>query len=206
MLRIIGGEFKRQRLEGPAGGETTRPMSGLVKEAIFNLLRGWFDDANVLDLFAGVGTMGLEAVSRGAKRVLMVEQNRQSFRTLQENIRRLGCEDRAEAMHGDAFSPLLAARAPTPVDVVFVDPPYAMMLDENDRRRVFQQIAMLKDVMAEKGWVVLRSPDLEGDVDLSLPGFEGPETHRYSRDMLVHLYLKSQEDERAAEEGDTLPA
>src|SRR5690606_7638589 len=99
----------------PEGGDVTRPYVDRVKESVFNLLRGWFDEANVLDLFAGVGTMGLEAVSRGAANVLLVEQNRKVFKLLEENIRQLGCGDRAVAMLGDALGSICLLRAPRPV-------------------------------------------------------------------------------------------
>ena len=75
MIKIIGGEYRSRILEGPPDASTTRPITARVKEAVFNLLRGWCDDAVVLDLFAGVGAIGLEAVSRGAREVVLVELN-----------------------------------------------------------------------------------------------------------------------------------
>src|SRR5262245_15938357 len=76
MLKIIAGEFRSRKLLTPDDGSVSRPYGARVKESIFNLLRGWFEGATVIDLFAGVGTMGLEAVSRGAARVFMVERDR----------------------------------------------------------------------------------------------------------------------------------
>jgi 16S rRNA (guanine966-N2)-methyltransferase len=189
MLRIIGGEFRSRRLASPPGAEITRPMASRAKESIFNLLRGWFEDANVIDLFAGVGTMGLEAVSRGAKQVLLVEQSRPVFRILKENIEALGCGDRATAVQGDALSPTVLLRAPKPVHVLFIDPPYAVMEEETGRERVLAQIRAAKEVLAEKSFVVLRAPELTPGVSLRIDGFEGPETHRYGSDMFVHLYM-----------------
>jgi 16S rRNA (guanine966-N2)-methyltransferase len=189
MLRILGGEFRSRVIQSPEGDQTTRPMASRAKEAIFNLLRGWFDGTNVLDLFAGVGTMGLEAVSRGAKRVVMVEMSRTSHRILEENIAALKCADRAEAIRGDALSPLVLARAPKPVSVMFIDPPYRMMENERERAMVFAQIQACRAVLTEKSFVVLRTPDLEESVSLAIPGFEGPETHSYGADMRVHLYM-----------------
>ncbi len=189
MLRILGGEFRSRVIAGPIGDQTTRPMASRVKESIFNILRGWFDDANVLDLFAGVGTMGLEAVSRGARRVLMVEQSRQSFRVLEQNIAALQCADRAEAVQGDAFSPLVLARAPRPVHVVFVDPPYRMIEDDRDRERLQARLSSLRPIMADKGFLVLRAPGMKREVPLAIEGFNGPETHAYGSDMRVHFYM-----------------
>jgi 16S rRNA (guanine966-N2)-methyltransferase len=189
MPRIIAGEFRSRRLITPADDPSTRPYTDRVKESVFNLLRGWFEDANVLDLFAGVGTMGLEAVSRGAKRVLMVEQNRGVYKMLEQNIATLKCEDRAEAMQGDALSRVAILRAPKPVDVVFIDPPYEMMKRPESRRRVLSQIERCRDVMGDAGFVVLRSPvGPSEDLPLDVEGFIGPEAHRHGKDMWVLLY------------------
>lgn len=196
MIRIIGGEFRSRRLKTPEGDDATRPMTARVKESVFNLLRGWFEGARVLDLCAGVGTMGLEAVSRGAAKVVMVEQNRTIHGLLRENIDMLGCGERATAFLGDALSPTVLHMAPKPVDVLFVDPPYVLMRTEEGRARVFNQIATAKMVLAEKAFVVLRVPMDEGKTlpELDIAGFIGPEVHEYGAEMVVALYMP----ERAA--------
>ena len=188
MLKIIGGEFRSRQLMTPPDEAVTRPYSQRVKESVFNLLRGWFDDANVLDLFAGVGTMGLEAVSRGARQVLLVEQDRKIFTMLESNIAALGCGDRATAMHGDALGQTCLLRAPQPVDVVFVDPPYAMMQRDDSRTRVLEQVRRTGEIMADKGFLVLRSPLQPEGPEWDIEGFDGPEEHRHGKDMWVLLY------------------
>lgn len=82
MLQISGGEYRSRRLTSPPDAEVSRPYARRAREAVFNLLRGWFEDARVLDLFAGVGTMGLEAASRGAAAVVMVERDKPIGSTL----------------------------------------------------------------------------------------------------------------------------
>jgi 16S rRNA (guanine966-N2)-methyltransferase len=189
MLKIIGGEFRSRLLDSPDGADQTRPMTSRTKESIFNLLRGWFEGARVLDLFAGIGTMGLEAVSRGASQVVLVERDREIYGYLQRNIISLGCADRAIAIQADALGAVAVERAPKPVDVVFLDPPYAMMYDAPLRRRVLEQARRLRNTMAEKSFLVLRSPiDLPSD-EATIEGFEGPELHRYGSEMLVMLYM-----------------
>lgn len=163
-------------------------MAARAKESIFNLLRGWFEDATVLDLFAGVGTMGLEAVSRGAARVVMVERDRSVFKLLQANIAALGCEDRASAIQGDALSVALLGSVPRPVDVVFIDPPYALMEQEESRQRVLEQVARCRGLMGEQGFLVLRTPVDPERVDHAVPGLAGPEVHRHRQQMAVLLY------------------
>lgn len=187
MVRIIAGEFRSRVLE-TAEGDETRPFLGRVKESVFGMLNEWFRDARVLDLFAGVGTVGLEAVSRGAASVLMVESDVKTFRILKRNIEALRCGDRARAMLADAAGPMCLLEAPRPVDLVFIDPPYRMMLEEGPRSRVRDQVARCREVMAERGFLVLRSPLGPDDADLDFPGFAGPEPHRYRRDMWVLLY------------------
>ncbi len=188
MLRIIAGEFRSRRLLGPAEEEGSRPYPDRVKESVFNQLGEAVENARVLDLFAGVGTVGLEAVSRGAAAVLMVERSRDTFGRLERNIAALGCGDRATAMHGDALAQTCLLAAPRPVDLLFVDPAYRMIRDSQSRQRLIDQVSRCRKIMAETGLVVLRSPLGPEDADLSLPGFLGPEAHRYGPKMWVLFY------------------
>ena len=186
MLKILGGEFRSRILESPPNADTTRPITARVKESVFNLLRGWFDDATVLDLFAGVGTIGLEAVSRGATDVVMVEQDRRISSILRFNVEELGCGDRATVVQADAFGPAALAQAPRECDIVFLDPPYPLWRDEATRGRVLDLAKRCRAVMKAKSFLVLRLPEpFEG----TLEGFEGPETHDYAEDMFVHLFM-----------------
>jgi 16S rRNA (guanine966-N2)-methyltransferase len=196
MLRIIAGEFRSRSLLGPDDASVSRPYGSRVKESIFNLLRGWFEDATVIDLFAGVGTMGLEAVSRGAARVFMVERDRDVYNLLRQNIERLGCGDRATAVNADALGPLALQQAPRPADLIFVDPPYELMSDETSRRRVQEQVARCRALMCDKGFVILRGPVGPEDADLSITGFVGPEVHRYGGEMFVLLYAPALSSDR----------
>ncbi len=188
MLKIVSGEYKSRQLHAPPDAAISRPYPHRVREAVFNLLRGWCDDASVLDLFAGVGSMGLEAISRGATSVLMVEQDRQIHGLLERNIEELGCEDRAQAMRGDALAATCLLRARQPVDLIFVDPPYPLMTTPESRQTVLDQIARCRSVMGDRGFVVLRSPSRpEGD-EYDIPGFDGPEERDYGKGMWVLLY------------------
>ncbi len=133
MLRIIAGEFRSRPLAVPRGRDLTRPMGGRTREALFDLLRGWFEGAAVIDLFAGVGTLGLEAASRGAARVTCVERDRFIARLLRENIHALRCEDRVAVVEADALAESTVAALPRPVDIVFCDPPFVMASPEGPR-------------------------------------------------------------------------
>ncbi|MEN9668273.1 MAG: rRNA ((966)-N(2))-methyltransferase RsmD [Planctomycetota bacterium] len=188
MLQILGGEFRSRKLQIPEGTQT-RPMGSRTKEAIFNILRGWFEGANVLDIFAGVGTMGLEAASRGAARVVCVEQNRLVGEFLRANIHTLGCADRVQWVQTDALGPGSIAAAPQPVNIVFVDPPFEMMNEDESRQRVLTHIFNLKPMLAEKAFVVLRVPSYSTELNYEIPGFDGPEAHDYGLQQNVLLYM-----------------
>lgn len=190
-VRIIGGIHRSRILETPPGFDGTRPMTGRVKESIFDILRGWFEGATVLDLFAGVGTMGLEAISHGAVRVVLVERDRRVLECLHRNIAALGCGAQCTVLQSDALgeSTLAAVRASVtaPLDMVFMDPPYALAQQTGGRRRILEQAARLRGLFGDKGWLVLRLPYELPPTEASVPGFDGPEVRHYG-DMHVHLY------------------
>lgn len=121
-MRIVGGTFGGRVLRAPHGA-TTRPTSEKVREAIFNILPS-VEGAHVLDLFAGSGALGIEALSRGAAHVTFVDQGKPQLGVIRGNLRGLGIEGRATVIAGDAV--LAAARVPsTPWRLVTIDPPYA---------------------------------------------------------------------------------
>jgi 16S rRNA (guanine966-N2)-methyltransferase len=125
VTRIVGGQARGRRLAVPPRG--TRPTSERAREALFNTLRGELDltGARVLDLYAGSGAVGLEALSRGAKATVFVESDRRAAAVLQDNITALGL-DGATVHRCPATTFLSAVGAAEPFDLVFVDPPYAV--------------------------------------------------------------------------------
>jgi 16S rRNA (guanine966-N2)-methyltransferase len=125
MTRIVGGTAKGRRLGVPDRG--TRPTSERAREALFNTLAGLLDlhDARVLDLFAGSGAVGLEALSRGAAEAEFVESDRRACELLQRNIAAVGLSG-TTVHRTQAASFLVEAGADAPFDFVFADPPYAL--------------------------------------------------------------------------------
>ncbi len=158
MLRIISGQYRRRLLLTPPDAEKTRPIPDRVKESLFQLLRGHFEGATVLDAFAGVGPIGLEAVSRGASKVVMVERDREVFRLLQRNVEALGCGDRVELVNGDALGIGALSRCPRPLHLVFFDPPYPMVRDPGSWARIKAQFESAVALLDETGFAVLRTP------------------------------------------------
>lgn len=120
-LRISAGTAKGRRLIAPAGREV-RPTSDRVRQAVFNVLGQFFEGERVLDLFAGSGALGLEALSRGAGRATLVEQDREAIRAIEANLQALGWGERARVVRADAGAFLRGAEAA--FELVFVDPPY----------------------------------------------------------------------------------
>lgn len=157
-MRIIAGEFRSRRLLTPGDDSVTRPMPDRVRESLFSLLRGHFEGANVLDCFAGTGAVGLEAVSRGAASVMLVERHREIAKLLQRNVDMLGVNDRAEVVTGDALGASVLARAPRPLHLAFFDPPYPLMREPAGFARVMAQVQAAVDVIDPTGFVILRTP------------------------------------------------
>lgn len=121
-MKITSGAYKYRNIEVPRG---IRPTTEKVREAIFSMVNGWIPNAVVLDLFAGSGAMGLEALSRGAAKCYFNELNRQNFKVLLSNIANCHAEESSVASNRDYESCILGLNEP--VDVVIMDPPYGMV-------------------------------------------------------------------------------
>lgn len=123
-MRIIAGGLRGRALQAPPD-RRVRPTADRVREAWFSIVADALPGAHVLDLYAGSGALGLEALSRGAERTTFVELNAGSIRVLRANIDALGVADRAEVRRGDAlkYAGRLAAGA---FDIAFADPPYTI--------------------------------------------------------------------------------
>jgi len=123
-VRIVGGELRGRRIQVPARG--VRPTSDRTREAVFDVLGpGRVADARVLDLYAGTGALGIEALSRGASEASFVEGSRAVALALRENLARLGLEARASVHETDLSRAELPSGVAGPFHLVFLDPPYA---------------------------------------------------------------------------------
>lgn len=120
-MRVIGGEFRSRKLKSVPGLET-RPTPDRLREALFNVLTPRIQDAVFLDLYAGTGAVGIEALSRGARRCILVEKNRAAADVIRQNLAALGAESRAEVYTSKPAPVLERVKA----DIVFLDPPYEM--------------------------------------------------------------------------------
>jgi 16S rRNA (guanine966-N2)-methyltransferase len=175
-LRIIAGEWGGRRLQA-VKGKGVRPTTDRVREAWMAALGGELSDARVLDLFAGSGALGLEALSRGARAATFVERARAPLGTLKANIELLGARDRTRIVRGDAMAFVRNLR-PGTFDLVLADPPY----DGEFARELLRLYA--EKPFALSLWVEHRSKD-------PMPSFEGLRQRRYGDTTLS--ILKSEE-------------
>jgi len=144
-VRIIAGSRKGHSIAAPKGLDT-RPTADRVREAVFNLVAPWVEGAQVLDLFAGSGAMGLEALSRGAARAVFVEGDPAACRTIEQNLDKLGL--RGEVRCGDVLPAIANERRR--YDLVFCDPPYA----ERDHQALARY---LPGLLADDGLLVFET-------------------------------------------------
>jgi len=158
-VRIIAGSHKGHRIDAPRG-VTTRPTSDRVRESVFNLVAPWVEDAQVLDLYAGSGAMGLEALSRGAARAVLVEADVDACRTINANLDKLRLTG-AQVLCQDVTR-FLAAETRT-YDLVFCDPPY-----EDYERLAPRLTRHLPRVLAEDGLLVLETSSRNPEPELPL--------------------------------------
>jgi 16S rRNA (guanine966-N2)-methyltransferase len=118
-LRVIGGRFRSRKLKS-VPGRAVRPTPDRLRETLFNVLAPRLEGAVFLDAYAGSGAVGIEALSRGAKRVIFIERNAQAVAVTRENLRSLGIEGEAILVRGSAATLLRNYRP----DIAFIDPPY----------------------------------------------------------------------------------
>lgn len=125
-MRIIAGLHKNRPIKAPEG-LATRPTAGRLREALFNICQGKIEGARFLDLFAGSGAMGLEALSRGAKSAVFIDNGRECLRCIEENTELLKVERQSQAVYGDVFDQLKRLTKRNAVfDIIYADPPYAI--------------------------------------------------------------------------------
>lgn len=156
-IRIIAGTLKSRLMKAPRGS-AVRPTSDRVRESLFSVLGDSAEDCCVLDLFAGAGSLGIEAISRGASHVTFVENSPQAVPILRENIRNLDIHDKTTVTEADVFSVLKGfSRMPARFGMVFMDPPYS----EGLAHKAMEALAV-SGVVAEEGIVVVeyRKTDL----------------------------------------------
>ena len=208
-MRIIAGEFGGRRIAAP-DVDTTRPMLDRVRESLFGTLGELVTDARVLDLYAGSGSLGLEALSRGAQRVRFVEKFPAALTALRSNVAALGVEGAVEVVRADALDPVSwsanafavrgkkaqreAAPEPAPAgetapqfDLVFFDPPYKLLDEPVARGKLLVAVdRILDEHLAPAGMFVFHAP-AQASERMRLPSGRRGELRTYGTSLLAYL-------------------
>jgi 16S rRNA (guanine966-N2)-methyltransferase len=177
-LRIIGGSARGRTLRA-VPGDTTRPVTDQVKEACFNIIGGDIVDAIFLDLFAGTGSIGIEALSRGAAYTRFVDLNRLPIETVRVNLVHCGLEKRADVIRTDAFA-LLERIPDRSFDYIYIAPP--------QYKGLWNQAVFALDInpgwMSDDAWVIAQIHPLEYET-LELKSLVEFDRRRYGSTLLV---------------------
>lgn len=148
-VRVISGTAKGRPLKA-VPGMATRPTTDKVKEAVFSMIGPYFDGGYALDLFAGTGGLGIEALSRGAERAVFVDIEKASVDVVRHNLQATGLAERAEVYRNEAMRAIAAlAKRELRFDLVFLDPPYRMKHLEDIMLRL-----QAEELLAPRAWIV----------------------------------------------------
>ena len=175
-MRIISGSVRGRKLKEPQGLDT-RPTTDKVKESLLNIIQFELEGRRVLDLFAGTGQLGLEALSRGAEGCVFVDQRREAAALVRENVKLCRFEDRAQVVQGEAQTFLRSCGER--FDVVFLDPPYHTDLLEQCLEKITRF-----DILREHGIIVCESGAEWTVPPMTLP-YETGREYRYGQIKLT---------------------
>ncbi|MEM9884065.1 MAG: RsmD family RNA methyltransferase [Planctomycetota bacterium] len=188
-MRIIAGTYRGRPILPPADAGTTRPITDRVKENLFNRLQtlGVLGYGRVVDAFCGTGSMGLEALSRGAEHCTFIDRDRDAVDRLRRNLDKLRiAEDNRRVVHGGVLPPVwLTPTPPGSLTLAFVDPPYADTQANQPLERFDPLLDALADRLEPGGIVVFRTP--AGVAARDRPALDGPATVTYGK-MTLHFY------------------
>ena len=179
-MRVITGTARGRKL-GQLQGMDTRPTTDQVKESIFNIIQFDIEGRRVLDLFAGTGQLGIEALSRGAASCTFVDQRREAVALVRSNLKLCQLSEKARVVQGESLSFLSTAREP--FHLIFLDPPYKADLLENALKKIAEI-----DMLTENGIIICESPADKVLPELPQPYQKGRE-YRYGK-IKITVYRK----------------
>jgi len=185
-LRIIGGKFRNRLLKSPTGTQT-RPTTAMVRKAVFDICQFDIQGANFLDIFAGSGMMGIEAISRGAAAATFIDQDRSALRCIYQNVHMLQLEKQTTILAGDALKILERLnREKGQFQLIYVDPPYV-------QKALNEQVLHFLDsgqLVASNGIVFIEeTAPIQLKNDVSLKTLVHKDTRKYGKSVL-HQYQK----------------
>jgi 16S rRNA (guanine966-N2)-methyltransferase len=189
-MRIIAGQKRGHKIEGPRAAAKTRPTSDLVRESLFNIVGAMMPGRMAVDLFAGTGAIGLEALSRGADGAVFVERDREAVALIHANVARLHYQDRSQIRMADAYRWVRAhvAELDRPV-AVFLDPPYREY--EIGAKRVRAMLDHLVEHLPNGSLIVLEAGRILNDQ--IVPDMDSWDVRRYG-DTRIALWQRDEGD------------
>lgn len=179
-MRVITGKARGVNLKTP-DGLATRPTADRVKEALFSVINFDIPNADVLDLFGGTGQLGIEALSRGAKSAVFVDESEKACALIRENLHRTKLEQQGRVVRSDYLAFLHSCKAE--FDIIFLDPPYAEVFLENALKCITEI-----DILRSGGIIVCERP-LDKELPWEYPGFTRSKDYKYGK-TLITLYRK----------------
>lgn len=150
-MRVIAGSRKSLQLQTPPGMDT-RPTTDRIKETLFNMIGHDICDAVFLDMFAGSGQMGIEALSRGARKAYFIEKDKRALSCIRSNLTHTKLEDASLVIAGDVLSTIKRLSTGAAMDIIFVDPPYHLRLEQ----KILEEIQHA-NILAEDGYVIMEA-------------------------------------------------
>ena len=180
-MRVISGKARGVNLKTPAG-TATRPTADRVKEAVFSIIQFDLPGATVLDLFGGTGQLGIEALSRGAKNAVFVDERDDACKLIRENLKRTKLEGEGRIIRSD-YSAFLKSTSQK-FDIIFLDPPYAEVFLENSLNLITQI-----DILQSGGIIVTERP-VEKELLLDFTGYNRSKDYKYGN-TLITLFRKN---------------
>jgi len=153
-VRVIAGKAKGKRLKAPSGLDT-RPLTDMIKEALFNVIGDKIIEASFLDLFAGSGSAGIEALSRGASRVIFIDSSKEASRIIRDNLNNCGFKESSEVYRNDVFKAInILNKRNLAFDIIYLDPPFK-------NEKIFDRVIRAMDeteLLDEQGILIIRTP------------------------------------------------
>lgn len=163
-MKVISGKLKGRNLLTIQNNKNIRPTKNIIREAVFDVLRSFIEDVSVLDLFAGTGAMGIEAISEGAKEAVFVESEYEASMVIKDNLKSLGIESVCQVIKGSVEKKILDFKN-SKFGLIFLDPPY-----NYNSNRIFKILSNIVDLkIIEEGGIVV----LEHTKDNKVQPFDG---------------------------------
>ena len=188
-MRVIAGSARRLNLVSPKG-MSTRPTSDKVKETLFNILAPELYDAEFLDLFAGSGAIGIEALSRGAKHCTFVEKDKNAIDCIRKNLSTTRFDEKATVVPYDVFTSIYNLRCKPSFHIIFMDPPY----DKELEKTVLKSLSGL-DIVTSDTMIIVEASHMTDMSYVTGFGFEIQRVKQYKNNK--HVFIKRRADEKS---------